>query len=177
MKSTFYTQRQEVNKGKDVKYLLENWPYWFNETGMTVHFNELTGVDLKETFLKNVEQKGERLLHFMKTVAVNKTKRFYQAAMKLQLLWGEHTGSSEDLTEMGLLLLAYFDEKEDVMFHYVEDTRLAGEVNMDRVPLTVWTVLLFLQKDDAECRSSHREREHLFLHHVLVHDVCQLLLL
>ncbi|XP_073717977.1 uncharacterized protein [Misgurnus anguillicaudatus] len=136
MKSTFYTQRQEVNNGKDVKYLLENWPYWFDEIGMTVHFNELTGVDLKETFLKNVEQKGERLLHFMKTVAANKTKRFYQAATKLQLLRGEHTGSSEDVTEMVLLLLAYFDEKEDVMFHYVEDTCLAGEVDMDRVPLT-----------------------------------------
>lgn len=136
MKSTFYTQRQEANKGEDIKYLLENWPYWFNEVGMTVHFNELTGVDLKETCLKNVEQKGERLLHFMKTVAVNKTKRFYQAATKLQLLRGEHTGSSEDVTEMVLLLLAYFDEKEDVIFHYVEDTCLAGEVDMDRVPLT-----------------------------------------
>lgn len=77
MKSTFYSQRQDVNQGKDMKYLQVNWPYWFHEIGMNVHFNELTGVDLKETFLKNVEQKGERLLHFMKTVAVNKSKRFY----------------------------------------------------------------------------------------------------
>ena len=75
MKSTFYSQRQEVNQGNDVKYLLENWPYWFHEIGMTVHFNELTGVNLKETFLKNVEQKGERLLHFMKTVVMNKIQK------------------------------------------------------------------------------------------------------
>lgn len=47
----------------------------------------------------------------------------------------EHTGSSEDVTEMVLLLLAYFDDKEDVMFHYVENTCLAGEVDMYRVPL------------------------------------------
>ncbi|XP_035980886.1 uncharacterized protein LOC118557809 isoform X2 [Fundulus heteroclitus] len=135
MKSTFYTQRQEVNQGKDVKYLLENWPYWFCEIGMAVHFNELTGVDLKETFLKNMEQKGERLLHFMKTVAVNKSKRFYQAATKLQMMRGEHPGYTH-ATEMVLLLLAYFDEKEDVMFHYVEDTCLAGEVDLNSVPLT-----------------------------------------
>lgn len=135
MKSTFYSQRQDVNQGKDMINLLENWPYWFHEIGMIVHFNELTGVDLKETFLKNVEQKGERLLHFMKTVAVNKSKRFYQAATKLQMMSGEHSGCTQ-VTEMVLLLLAYFEEKEDVMFHYVENTFLAEEVVMDRVPLT-----------------------------------------
>lgn len=135
MKSTFYSQRQDVNQGKDMKYLQVNWPYWFHEIGMNVHFNELTGVDLKETFLKNVEQKGERLLHFMKTVAVNKSKRFYQAATKLQMMMGEQAISTQ-VTEMVLLLLAYFDERDDVMFHYVEDTCLAGEVVMERVPLT-----------------------------------------
>lgn len=136
MKLAFYTQRQEVNNGKDVKHLVENWPYWFTEIGMAVRFNELTGVELEETFLRNVEQKRERLLHYIKTVAVNKSKRFYQAATKLQLMRGEHTVSSEDVTQMVLLLLAYFDEEEDVMFHYVEDTCLAGEVDMDQVPLT-----------------------------------------
>lgn len=140
MKSTFYSQRQDVNQGKDMIHLLENWPYWFHETGIIVHFNELTGVDLKETFLKNVEQKGERLFHFMKTVAVNKSKRFYQAATKLQMMRGEHSGYTQ-VTEMVLLLLAYFDEKDDVMFHYVENTCLAEEVVMDRVPLTLTIVV------------------------------------
>lgn len=135
MKSTFYSQRQDVNQGKDMKYLLVNWPYWFQDIGMNVHFKELTGVDLKETFLKNVEQKGERLLHFMKTVAVNKSKKFSEAASKLQVTMGEQAVSTQ-VIEMVLLLLAYFDERDDVMFHYVEDTCLAGEVVMDRVPLT-----------------------------------------
>ena len=140
-KSTFYTQSQEVNDGKDVKHLVENWPYWFTEIGMTVNFNELTGVELKDAFLRNVEQKGERLLHFMETVAVNKRKRFYRAATKLQLMRGEHAGSSEDVTEMVLLLLNYFDEKEEVMFCYVEDTCLAWEWDMDQVPLTLTIVV------------------------------------
>ncbi|KAK0145281.1 hypothetical protein N1851_015824 [Merluccius polli] len=105
MKSTFYSQRQEVNQGNDVKYLLENWPYWFHEIGMTVHFNELSGVNLKETFLKNVEQKGERLLHLMKTVAMNKSKKFFQAATKLQMM-GEHSGDTchrDGASSIGLL--------------------------------------------------------------------------
>lgn len=136
MKSTFYTQRQDVNKGKDIKHLLEDWPYWFHEIGMAEHYRELTGVELKETFLKNVEQKGERLLDFLKTVAVNKSRKFNQAAAKLQLMRGEHRGSSEDVTEMVLLLLAYFDDKEDVLFQYVDNTCLAGKVDVDQFPLT-----------------------------------------
>lgn len=39
------------------------------------------------------------------------------------------------MVEMVLLLLSYFDESEDVMFSYVEDTCLEGEVQVDQVPL------------------------------------------
>lgn len=136
MKSTFYTQRKEVNQGKNIKYLLEEWPLWFDGLGMAVHFKELTGIELNETFTRNVDLKGERLLNYMNTVCVNKNKKFLQALTKLKVMRGELSGCSEDVKEMVLLLLSYFDEKEDVMFCYVEDTSLAGEVQMDQVHLT-----------------------------------------
>ncbi|XP_071319292.1 uncharacterized protein [Trachinotus anak] len=43
---------------------------------------------------------------------------------------------TQHVKEMVLLLLSYFDEKEEAMFCYVEDTCLAGEVQMDQVHLT-----------------------------------------
>lgn len=43
MKSTFYTQRKQVNQGENIKYLLDAWPLWDIELGMGVHFKELTG--------------------------------------------------------------------------------------------------------------------------------------
>ncbi|XP_050960132.1 uncharacterized protein LOC127161407 [Labeo rohita] len=132
----FYTQRKEVNNGKEIKYLLEDWPFLFDKIGMAVHFEELTGVSLKETFVRNLDLKGERLLNYLKTVAVNKSKRLVQSFTNIQLMRREHTGPSGDVLEMVLLLLSYFDEKEDVMFTYVEDTCLAEEVQMDQVPLT-----------------------------------------
>ncbi|KAK7939880.1 hypothetical protein WMY93_003206 [Mugilogobius chulae] len=77
---------------------------------MSVHFKELTGIDLKETFIRNLDLKGKRLLNYMTTVCVNKN--------------------------MVLLLLSYFDEKEESMFFYVEDTCLPEEVQLEQVPLT-----------------------------------------
>lgn len=56
MKSMFYTQRQHVNQGKSIKCLREEWPFWFDELGMSVHFKELTGIDLKKTFTRNSAQ-------------------------------------------------------------------------------------------------------------------------
>ncbi|XP_035982663.1 uncharacterized protein LOC118557208 [Fundulus heteroclitus] len=136
MKLTFYTQRKHVNQGENIKNLLKEWPFLFDELGMAVHFQELTGIGLKEAFTRNLDLKGKRLLSYMKTVCVNKSRKFLEALTKYQVMRGELSGCSEDLKDMVLLLLSYFDEKEDAIFCYVEDTCLAGEVHMDRVPLT-----------------------------------------
>ena len=48
IKLTFYTQCKQVNQGKNIKYLLEDWPFWFDELGMAVCFKELTGNGLKK---------------------------------------------------------------------------------------------------------------------------------
>ncbi|XP_062393553.1 uncharacterized protein LOC134081549 isoform X2 [Sardina pilchardus] len=135
MRSTFYSQRKQVNQGKDIRHLLEEWPFWFDEIGMSVHFTELTGADLKETFIRNVEMKGKRLLNYLRTVGVKKSK-FLPALMKFRLMRGELTGCTEDAKELVLLLLSYFDEKEDLMFCYVEESCQAEELQMTQVPLT-----------------------------------------
>ena len=136
MKLTFYTQREQVNQGKNIQFLLEEWPFLFSPLGMKVHFMELTGIELKETFARNLDLKGERLLNYMNTVCLNKNKKFLQAVTKSKVMRGELNGCSEDVKEMLLLLLAYFDEKQDSMLCHVEDTCLAEEVPMDQVPLT-----------------------------------------
>ncbi|KAL7860686.1 hypothetical protein AOLI_G00170350 [Acnodon oligacanthus] len=95
---------------------------------MSLHIKELTGIGLKETFTRNVDLKGKQLL--------NRNRKFLQAVTKYKVMKGEPSGCSEDVKEMVLLLLSYFNEKEDQMFSYVEDTCLAGEVQMDQVQLT-----------------------------------------
>ncbi|XP_076875209.1 uncharacterized protein LOC143525314 isoform X2 [Brachyhypopomus gauderio] len=106
------------------------------EIGMTVHFQELTGVSLKETFLNSVQKKGKRLLDFMRTICSDKNKRVLQTVMKLTFLRGQLEGCSEDVKDMVLLLLSYFREKEETLLHYVEETCLAHEVQVESLPVT-----------------------------------------
>ncbi|XP_047197689.1 uncharacterized protein LOC124852616 [Hippoglossus stenolepis] len=118
---------------------------------MAVHFKELTGIGLKETFTRNLDLKGERLLNYMNTVCLNKNKKFLQAVTKSKVMRGELSGCSEDVKEMLLLLLSYFDEKQDSMLCHVEDTCLAEEVQMDQVHLTPTIVVC-----GRSCYSSRR---------------------
>ncbi|XP_017540709.1 uncharacterized protein LOC108412963 [Pygocentrus nattereri] len=136
MKSTFYTQRQHVNQGKSIKCLREDWPFLFDEIGMSVHFKELTGINLKETFICNLDLKGKRLLNYLTTVCVKKNKKFLQTYARLQRMRGQQSGCSEDVKEMVLLLLSYFDEKEESIFFYVDETSLAEDVQLEQVFLT-----------------------------------------
>ncbi|XP_057187745.1 uncharacterized protein LOC130553025 [Triplophysa rosa] len=136
MMLTFYTQRKQVNQGDNIKCLLEEWPIWFNELGMALHFKVLTGIGLKETFTRHLTLKEKRLLNYFNTVGVDKNKKFLQAVTTLKVMRGELIDCSVDVKDMLLLLLSYFNEKDDAMFCYVEDTCLAEEVQMDQVRLT-----------------------------------------
>lgn len=122
MRSTFYTQRQHVNQGKCIKALRMEWPFLFDEHGMSVHFKELTGIDLKETFMQNLDLKGKRFLDYLTTVCVNKSKKLGQNYARIQRHQGPKSGCSDDVIEMLLLLLSYFDENEEFMFFHAEDT-------------------------------------------------------
>ncbi|KAF6738297.1 hypothetical protein FQA47_016967, partial [Oryzias melastigma] len=136
MEMTFYTQRKEVNHGKAIKSLLDEWPFWFEEQGMAVHFKELTGLDLKQTFLRNLDLKGKRLLIYFNTECVKKSKTFQQALLKFKVMRGQQGDCSADVMEMVLLLLSYFNEKEEAMFCHVDDVCLPEEVKADELNLT-----------------------------------------
>lgn len=136
MRSTYYSQRKDINKGKDMKTLKDEWPFLFQEPGMEVHFKDLTGILLKETFLNSIDTKGNRLLNFMRSVCANKNKRVLQAVTKLQVLRAQRNGCSEDVKDMILLLLSYFDEREELLFHYVEETSFAKDVALENLPVT-----------------------------------------
>ncbi|CAL8361427.1 unnamed protein product [Arctogadus glacialis] len=136
IKSTYFTQRKEINNGASIQKLSQDWPFLFKEVGMAAHFQELTGVSLIVSFLANVDKKGARLLNFFKRVDAHKHKQVLDALLKLETERGQSTGCSEEVIQMVLLLMAHFDEKEQHLFHYVEKTSLAEEVQMENVPPT-----------------------------------------
>lgn len=69
---------------------------------------------------------------------MNKSERkLLQAVTKYQVMRRELSDCAEDLKDTVLLLLSYFDEKEDAMFCYVEDTCLAVQMDQDHLTPTI----------------------------------------
>lgn len=136
IKSTYYSQQKDINKGTDIKILSEKWPFLVQESGMEVHFKDLTVIPLKETFLNSIDTKGNRLLNFMRNICAARNTRVLQAVTKLQVLREQTNGCSEDLKDLILLLLSYYDEKEKLLLHYVEETSLAKDVELEKLLVT-----------------------------------------
>ena len=85
MKMTLYTQHKDMEQRKDLKDVLKEWPLWFEEHGMTVHFKELNGIELKETFTGNMDLKAQQFLNYPNTVCARATIS-YKAQTKLKLM-------------------------------------------------------------------------------------------
>lgn len=134
MKCTYFSQRKAINSGTDLQSLIEEWPFLFKEIGMMVHFHELTGVSLKETFFS--KENGKRVLEFMRDIGADRSKQVLQAVTKLKIQRGQLEGCSEDVKDLVLLLLSYFNEKEEDLFYYVEETCMAKEVQVESLPVT-----------------------------------------
>lgn len=136
MECTYFSQRKAVNNGTALQILREEWPFLFHEIGISAHYKELTGLPLTETFLKSVEKKGKQLLNFMATVCANKIRRVFETLTRLRFQRGQLEGCSEDVKDLLLLLLSYFNEEETALFQYTEGTSLADDVQVDCLPVT-----------------------------------------
>ncbi|KAK7896670.1 hypothetical protein WMY93_021995 [Mugilogobius chulae] len=129
-------KRQDINKGMSIHELKEQWPLLFNDAGMAAHYKELVGKNLFQTFFDNVDKKGKRLLNFLKKVDAPKCKPVLNRLIRFQSEKSNDEGCSEEIIQMVLLLMAHFQEEEELLFHFVEDTCLAQEVQLDKLPMT-----------------------------------------
>lgn len=130
MRVTFFTQRQDIISGTETS----EWPYLFEITGMKIHFEELTGMDIDEHDIAN---KCARVVSFLKHN--DKTER-------MAAIFREMETSSKNVADINVavflpLLLKYFNEEEDQMFFKVDQTTLPSEVDCTELPSTPCIVL------------------------------------
>ncbi|XP_035768147.1 uncharacterized protein LOC102778642 [Neolamprologus brichardi] len=124
MRVTFITQRQDIISGTETSDLMKEWPYLFEITGMKIHFEELTGMDVDEN---NIANKCARVVSFLKHN--DKTER-------MAAIFREMETSSKNVAVFLPLLLKYFNEEEDQMFFKVDQTTLPSEVDCTKLPST-----------------------------------------
>lgn len=130
MIETFPSQRRALLSAlKETKEILDEWPYLCKETGIKIHFKELTGVQIDETFDQCAAAKFKRILRYFQFIQTEPSSR--EGSILCQILDGVDEPSAAVL-----LLLAHFKEQQDKLFVCVDDTAIAMDVDTTKLPWT-----------------------------------------
>ena len=135
MMETFPSQRKDILSGlKETEEILQEWPFLFEETGMRLHFRELTGVQIDDSFEESTAIKFRRILRyfqFVQTVPSSKAGTILNQTL---------AGGDESCAAV-LMLLAHFKEEHDRMLHSVDDTAIGTDVDTTKLPSTPCIVI------------------------------------
>ena len=125
---TFISQRNDIMSGKDIQALTEEWPLLFSLVGMKAHFKLLTGVHIHEGFEEAMASKLARVLEYFQSLPLEKTSITAKQRAEIQA-GGGPCGAV-------LMLLSHFKEDRARMFHVVDITCIAVEVETEHLPPT-----------------------------------------
>ena len=110
MTQTYCLQCLDINSGLDAPALKGMWPFLFSEIGVKTHVSLLTEIDLQDVLMVAFSQKSSSaLLSFFKT----QMKRAGNVCQRLDEAKDELKNDTSMFIGVVLLLLAYFNEKED----------------------------------------------------------------
>lgn len=128
MLETFPLQRRDILSGlKETEELFKVWPFLFQEFGMRLHFRELTGIQIDDTFEESTASKIRRLLQYFQFAQTDPSSRV-GTVLNQTLEGGDETSAAI------LMLLAHFKEQQDRMFLIVDDTAIATDVDTTKLP-------------------------------------------
>lgn len=128
MVETFPSQRRDLLSGlKETKEIFKVWPFLYQEIGMRLHFRELTGIQIDDTFEESTGSKIRRILRYFQFVQTDPSSRV--GTVLNQTLEG-----GDDTCAAVQMLLAHFKEQQEKMFVIVDDTAIASDVDTTKLP-------------------------------------------
>ncbi|KAM7423445.1 hypothetical protein PAMA_000004 [Pampus argenteus] len=141
---TFPSQRRDILSGlKETEQLLKEWPFLCQEAGMRLHFRELTGVQLDDSFGESRATKFRRILRYFqfgKTESSTTTKTILSQAL----------AGGEESSAAVLILVAHFKEQQEKI--NVDDTAIGTDVDTTKLPWTPCIVVCDSVSLDVECQ-------------------------
>lgn len=122
LQATYCSVRREINSGKNINFLLTEWPLLFTEEGFLDHFNELVGLDIESKLALAISKLGITIINYfssdpkLKPSSKEKFKSLIHE-LKSNAIEKEHMFTWPILI---CLLMSYFEDDIDTLFVVVE---------------------------------------------------------
>ncbi|KAA0721602.1 hypothetical protein E1301_Tti023215 [Triplophysa tibetana] len=123
----------DITSGKDMQVLKEEWPYLFSFVSMKKHFKLLTVVNINEAFDDAMTTKLAQVLDYFQSLPIEKSAIGAKDRAEIQASGGP-SGAV-------LMLHSYFKEDQTKMFHIVDKTCIANEVETEHLPPTTCIIV------------------------------------
>ena len=117
MQKTYSLQRHDILSGADIGTLQKDWPYLFLLGGLWIHFEELTGIKIREEMETTHFSRVKRILAWMRA---QETREMLRLNMDLKMA---KTVAGNDVAELPAAILTamtFFKEKSEALFQIVE---------------------------------------------------------
>ncbi|XP_051782015.1 uncharacterized protein LOC127527412 [Erpetoichthys calabaricus] len=121
---TYYSQRKDIINNVAVETII-------------VHFKQLSGIHLEETMRESFSTKGKRVLAYMRSLRSDRHRKVVEVNALLKTAEKATCSKLHEVPGIVLLLFAYFNENENLMFYQVSDTCLTNEVSVSALPASL----------------------------------------
>lgn len=122
MKDTYVSQRKDIiEKKMNLPDLQTSWPYLFTQTGMFVHFKELTGINIKETIETALTHKGDRIIRWMEEEPSKQIKKIRKELVEATDFI---SNGNPQATAVICSVTSYLREKEEFIYVCVQVCKL-----------------------------------------------------
>ena len=119
IKKTYYSQRLDIiSKTIPILDLQTEWPYLFEAEGILPHFEELTGIKLREKLEATLAGKGARVLQWMRSQHQHKELRLI--THELEAATNDLGNNTAEMPAVLLAIMAFFAEKVDTIVFLTE---------------------------------------------------------
>lgn len=110
-KKLYHLQREDINGLVPMAELKVRWPYLLTPEGLLLHFELLTGFDIKERLMTSLSNKIPRLLAFFKSDAVKKKRAIADVISQIETATASTGNQNPVIFGVIFALAGYFSEE------------------------------------------------------------------
>ncbi|XP_028414156.1 uncharacterized protein LOC114537220 [Dendronephthya gigantea] len=132
MENTYTSQRLLINQTDPnpvpVQEVQIQWPFLFEKDCMFQHFELLMGFKIQKVMIESIGDKADTIFKFMKECVVPSKKNLKQLLIRIEAAMSAEKMQVPQIDGVFLMLLAYFEEPQELMIKSFDVTATVTEV-------------------------------------------------
>ncbi|CAB4010891.1 Hypothetical predicted protein [Paramuricea clavata] len=143
MENTYTSQRLVINRNNPdspIGEVKDKWPFLFEKECMFLHFEQLMGFKIQDVMQASLASKAKIIVEYLRQNHIQK-KKIKQVLWRIEAAMSSKKDQQPVMIGVFLLLLAYFEEKQELMIRSDVDETVSNEEILKQCPKSPFLVI------------------------------------